>query len=410
MKRLLALCGFVVGLSALAACGGGSDGGEATPSSPPSTSEPAAPSEGTTEPLTLRIGFSGALSGAYAFADVPMLNGMKMAAEQINAAGGPITVEIVEKDNKGDQTLAATTAQELLDDGIAIQVMTVADPGPAVGALVTQAGGIISLGANTAPTIVGDVGDRAFSFVFGDNGQAAAAAEYACAQGYTTAYLIGSPEFPYTRDLPVYFKDAFAHDCDGQIVGEDTYKIGQAEYGTQVTKIQAVSTPPDVIYSPIFTPDAGVFLKQLRSSGVDVPFVTSDGNDSQLFVDSGGSSVDGTVYTTHGFASPGSAMEQFVEDFTTITGNKPESTAIEAIGRDNVYALVQAVTDAGSVEPDDVLAAVLALKDVPLVTGTMTMNPETRFPLKDVTLVKMEGTEFTFLETISPEYIPEAVG
>ena len=46
---------------------------------------------------------------------------MEFAAEEINAAGGPVTVEIVSKDNKGDQSLTLTTTQELLDDGINIQ-------------------------------------------------------------------------------------------------------------------------------------------------------------------------------------------------------------------------------------------------------------------------------------------------
>ena len=51
------------------------------------------------------------------------------------------------------------------------------------------------------------------------------------------------------------------------------------------------------------------------------------------------------------------------------------------------------------------LAAVLELKDVPLLTGTMTMDPETRLPVKPITLVKMEGTEFTLLEEVIPSYI-----
>ena len=54
----------------------------------------------------LKIGFSGALSGPYAAYDAPLLNGMKFAAKEINAKGGlnGITIKIVSKDNKGDQT------------------------------------------------------------------------------------------------------------------------------------------------------------------------------------------------------------------------------------------------------------------------------------------------------------------
>ena len=173
-RRLLTMLGLlcILGLSiAASGCGGGSgdSGGETT--APADTSAPADTGGGAAggEQLTLRIGFSAALSGPYAAYDVPLLNGMEFAADQINAAGGPVTVEIVSKDNKGDQTQTLTTAQELLDEGITVQVMTTADAGPAVGQLVSQAGGIISVGGNTAPAIVRDGGERVFAFVFGDN-------------------------------------------------------------------------------------------------------------------------------------------------------------------------------------------------------------------------------------------------
>ena len=88
----------------------------AEPAAPAEPSEePAEPSERArgpaAEPLTLRIGISAALSGPYAAYDSPLLNGMEFAAEEINAAGGPVTVEIVSKDNKGDQSLTLTTAR-----------------------------------------------------------------------------------------------------------------------------------------------------------------------------------------------------------------------------------------------------------------------------------------------------------
>jgi branched-chain amino acid transport system substrate-binding protein len=422
-RRLVILFGVVLALGlaiAAAGCGGGGEegGGEATqPADTGAVADTGAAAGGGTtaesaggEALNLRIGISAALSGPYAAYDVPLLNGMEFAAQEINAAGGPVTVEIVSKDNKGDQTQTLTTAQELLDDGVNVQVMTTADAGPAVAQLVSQAGAIISVGGNTAPAIVRDGGERVFAFVFGDNQQASAGAQYACDSGYKTAYTMGSPEIPYTKDMPAFFADAFAQICGGEIVGEDTFKIGQTEFGPQVTKIQNASPAPDVIFSPIFVPDSGAFLKQLRSAGVETPFITTDGNDSSLFVDSGGSAVDGTVYSTHGFASPGSEIESFINAYTEWKGEPPESNTFEAIGRDNIYALVQAAENAGSVEPDDVLAAVLELKDVPLLTGTMTMDPETRLPDKEITLVQMKGTEYTLLEKLIPSYIAPANG
>jgi branched-chain amino acid transport system substrate-binding protein len=355
---------------ALAACGGSSSGTSASSGSGTSAAG---------KELTLTIGFSGALSGPYAAYDQPLLNGMEMAAKQIEAAGGykGVHVKIVSKDNKDDQTLTATTTQELLDQGIKVFVLSTADVVTAQGLLVGQAGGISSVGANTAGQIVKDVGPSTFMIVAPDNEGAAADAEYACGKGYKNAYLLGSPEIPYTKLLPVYFSEAFAHDCGGQITGKDTYKIGQTDFGTQVTKIQNANPQPDVIFTSIFVPDSGVFLKQLRSAGVTIPVITVDGNDSSLFVDSGGTAVDGVVYNTHAFPVPGSLDEQFITDYTQIMGKKPESNTIEAMGRDNVYVFAEAAARAGTTDPQAILEQAL------------------------------KGTEFTFLDAFTPQYIPE---
>src|SRR5262245_12481431 len=213
----------VVGLAAVAlavvaaACGGGS-------SSSGTTGGTEATGTGGGKELTLTIGFSGALSGPYAAYDQPLLNGMEMAAKQIENAGGykGVHVKIVSKDNKDDQTLTATTTQELLDQGIKVFVLSTADVVTAQGLLVAQSGGISSVGANTAGQIVKDVGPSTFMIVAPDNEGAAAGAQYACKKGYGKAYLLGSPEIPYTKLLPVYFADAFAHDCGGKITGRNT--------------------------------------------------------------------------------------------------------------------------------------------------------------------------------------------
>jgi branched-chain amino acid transport system substrate-binding protein len=370
------------------------------------TTEAADTAAADIEPMTLRIGFSGALEGAYAAYDATLLKGMEYAATKINEEGGPITVEIVSKNNKGDQAQAATTVQELLDEGINVFAVTTADPSVAQGTLISAAGGVMSIGGNTAPQLAKDIGDRVFFFVFGDNVQAAAMGEYACEQGYKSAWLIGSEEIPYTKDMPRYFKETFEQ-CGGSVVGEDVYKIGQTEFRTQVTKIQNADPAPDVIFTPMFVPDSGVFLKALRGAGVQTPFLSTDGNDSTLFADSGGDAVDGAVFSTHAFPAEGSPLAEFLADFETVTGAAPESATFEAIGRDNVYAFVEAAKIAGSVEPDALIEAIKTLKDVPLLTGNMTMNPDTRIPIKEVTLVKMNGTTPEFLETRTPAFIPE---
>jgi branched-chain amino acid transport system substrate-binding protein len=358
--------------------------------------------------LVLRIGLPGALSGPYAAYDVPMLNGMKFAEKQIDAMPhgiGGVTVQVSAKDNKGQQALTATTTQELLDSGIKVFVLTTADPSIASGLIVVGKGGIASVGANTAPEIVKDVGPKSFMLVAGDNVQASVGAAYACSKGWRKAYVIGSPEIPYTKNIPIYFEDAFKHDCNGKVTSKDTYKIGSTDYGVQVTKIQHANPKPDFIYSSMFVPDTGVFLKQLRAAGVKLPYVTVDGNDSSLLASSGGNAVDGVVYTTHGFPKPGTPMGTFFKQYEQLMHKKPESNTIEAMGRDNVYALVTAASRAHSTDPDKILAQVMKFKNFPLLTGALTMNTKTRVPVKPMTLIRMKGKTPTLLEVIRPKYI-----
>jgi branched-chain amino acid transport system substrate-binding protein len=400
MIKRTALIALTIGAGLIAGCGGddkstssadsGGDGGGAK---------------------TLKIGFSGALSGAYASVDEPLLNGMKFAADQINAGKGPkgVKVEVVVKDNRGEQTLTSTTTQEMLDDGIRTFVLTTADSSVAEGQLVTAGGGIAAMGTNTSPQLLSDIGDRAFMLIFGDNVQAAAAAEQACKQGYKTAYTFASPEIPYTRDLPVFFEQAFADSCGGKVIGKDTYKLGSTDYGSQVTKLQSAGSP-DVVYTPMYVPDLGAFLKQLRSGGDDVPVISADGADTQLLVDSGGSAIDGLTFTTHAFPTPGSEMATFFDEFTKATGKKPESSTFEAIGRDTVFALAQAAADSDSTEPDPMLETILGFKDLDLVTGKLTMDRATRIPVKPVALITMKGSKFTYLDSIVPKAIPPIKG
>src|SRR5690242_1791329 len=77
---------------------------------------------------TVKIGFLGALTGDVAMFGKPTLEGMKMAAEEVNAAGGVNgkKIEIVEADNRGDKQEGASVTQKLITrDGV---VAIVGDP------------------------------------------------------------------------------------------------------------------------------------------------------------------------------------------------------------------------------------------------------------------------------------------
>jgi branched-chain amino acid transport system substrate-binding protein len=397
VRRIAVIAVLAVAMAAAAGCGSSSES-----SSPPSATASAGGAQ------TLKVGVSSARSGPFAAYDVPVVNGVKYAVDEINRQGGVdgVKIQLVLKDNQGEPSLGVSNVQDMLDEGVRAFVLPTTNLIRAQAQLVSQAGGVMLFGSNTSPQLVADVGPNGFLAVYGDNAQAAASAKYACEQNYRSAYTLTSSDDPYFENLPRYFEDAFAHDCGGRVVGTTSFKYGQTEFGAQVTKIANADPKPDVIYSPMLVPDSGVFLKALRQNGVTTPFLGADGNDSPLFATSGGDAVDGAVYTSHGFPTAGSPFAKFIDDFTKATGKKPESNVYEAIGRDNVYLLAAAAAAAHSTDPAKLITALGSLQGVPLLTGDTTYSGGDRVPKKPVFLIRMDGKRRALAEQLTPTYVP----
>ena len=322
------------------------------------------------------IGFPADLTTDWAYYDKPMEQGAQFAVDKINDAGGllgrPLQLKTV--DMRDDVAEGAKVTQQLIDDGAAYLIGTVGDGILAEGQVACTNGIPISTGLGTAPTLVGSMGDCAFQFVMSDNIQAAVGAEYSLKQGYTTAYVLGSNEIPYTKDLPVYFTKAFENG-GGTVVGTDEYKIGAGDYSAVVTKITSVNPPPDVIFTPMFIPDSVVFLRQLRQAGSTIPVLSTDGNADPALLDAGKKAIDGLTFTNSVCTAEGDpAVQQFYDDYHARYGKDPASY-VAVIGYDEVNLVANAITAAGSTDPA-ALKDKLANMDYTGISGHVQMDPE----------------------------------
>jgi branched-chain amino acid transport system substrate-binding protein len=66
--------------------------------------------------------------------------------------------------------------------------------------------------------------------------------------------------------------------------------------------------------------------------------------------------------------------------------------------------IAEAIKKAGEPEPEKIRAAIETIKDVPVPSGTFTMDPETHNPLnKPVVIIRVVGRDFKFVEKVLPE-------
>ena len=396
MKRqYLRLAASVLALALAAllvvSCGGGGGGG------------------GTAEKV-FKIGYSADLSGGYSSYDTPILEGAKFAVDEINAAGGVagMKLQLIVKDNKNDKALAIQTTQELMDAGIQYLIGTTSDHVTATTRMAGDAQIPSDTGDGTAPNLPRDDGEWNFQYIMADNLQGASMANYCYTElGYRTAYLLKSPDVAYSNNLPLYFKDVFER-LGGKVIGISDYKLEAGDFSAQVTKIQNVSPQPAMIYTPMFLPDTPVFLKQLRAAGVTIPVVSGEANDTNDVLTAGAAALDGMILPTFGYPSAGSPLEAFYQKYEAKTGKKPD-TVIVANGYDIVYIVAAALEKTGGEAGQALRDAIANLSGVKLATtDDFNMDSVTRQAKRNITLLKMDGTTFTFVKYLPyPSYVPK---
>lgn len=353
---------------------------------------------------TLKIGAATAQTGGLASYDVPAVNGMKVAINQINAAGGimgKIKIKLIEKDVRSDAAQTSIAVQELVDDGVSVIVLPCdADPALAAAGIVDEAKIPAISTCASSPTLPLVGGKYVFTNFPGDNVQATVSASWAYKQGLRKAFILYSPDTQYTM-MPLYFADVMKA-LGGTVVGEATYTIGQPDFSSIATKIAALSPKPDVIMTSAYEPDFPSFIKALRAAGVSAQVIGSDGIDTPTTF-SLGSVAEGIVFSTAGFAMPGSPLAKFNALFKEKTGKAPE-TIYNAVGYDLIKVVQAAViaTD-GSIDPVALRNAIANLVDVQGATSLITYKGTTGMPIRQVSLVRVKNAK----RELVGQYMPD---
>lgn len=359
----------------------------------------------------LYIGCVLDFSADTAFFDVPNYEGIKLAVEELNAAGGiggKYKINLVAKDFRNDATDAVSMTKALLDDGADVII------GPTSTMLA------ITVGKQTRerkiptvyplaspPFITKEVGPYGFLVTFGDNMQAAVIAKYAAELGYKKAYTMPSPDDPYTEFIPKYFAQKF-EELGGEVVGSTTWSFTQTEFMVEARKIKKHKPKPDVIISPAFGPFYAGLLKSLRMSGVKIPYFGVDALDEPSAL-SLGSITEGVVFPSPSFASPGNSMYILNEKYKK-KYNKESTSQYPALGYDAIKIIEAAVLKADSTEGQAIRDAIADLRDVQGATSKITYaGTKYNVPIRQVAICQMKGGKKTLVKymKLNPDEVPQ---
>ena len=385
----------------------------------PVTPAPAAPATPTAEQPTvavqptetpaveaIKIGAIFNVTGGMSSIDAPGLNGLKLAAQEINEAGGVLgrPIEVIAIDGKTDQTAVTNAVSEMINVHKVVAIAGLNDSTYALAAgPIAQNAGIpfVTAGA-TLPTLPEQIGDYFFMVPFGDDTQAHAVADFAIDElGAKTAWLLVDQAYDFTTALAKFFKERFT-ERGGTIVLEDIYQSGDTDFSAQIARLRALDPQPDVLFVSAIPNEAGITTKQIREAGLTQPILSGDGFDTPLIAEVAGELADDVYYSTHAsLDNPDPKVQNFVKAYTAAYGRPPEN-AFAALGYDAMKLIADAIQRAGSAEPRAIRDALAATQGFQAVTGVITYQEGQRKPSKSVTIIRVQDGKYSFVKEVTP--------
>jgi branched-chain amino acid transport system substrate-binding protein len=356
----------------------------------------------------IKIGFFGDLSGPTFNFGQSAKNGMLMAADQINQAGGinGRPIDVVIDDDHGSPEQAAELTGKLINQDHVVSIIAAGTSGNSrAAAPKAQAAHIPMISPSSTDPAVTQVGEYIFRACFVDAFQGEVMARFAAQTlGAKKAAILFDFNSPYGRGLTEFFELSFAK-LGGQIVAKPSYMQGDTDFKGQLSTIQV--NEPDVIYIPGYYNDVAVIAKQARAAGLKQPLLGADGWDAPELWPLAGDALNISYITTHYSADdPSPAIQTFVHEYKQRYGNLvPDAHA--ALAYDATRVLANAIERAGSTEPAKIRDALAATKDFPGVTGVIGMDSE-RNAVKPAVVLKLQDGSNIYQETLQPTTITAA--
>ncbi|MEZ5038687.1 MAG: ABC transporter substrate-binding protein [Saprospiraceae bacterium] len=346
------------------------------------------------------------LTGGQSPLDLPSSQGAQLAVQQVNDTGGirGQRLELRLKDGQTNtDTLTAKVAEVLEEAPATLAFLGLSDTDQvlaAAGAAAKNKRVFVTSGA-TSPRLPEQIPDYLFLACFGDNVQAAAAAQYAYdTLGKRTVSVVYDSGDTYTSLLQQYFTESFA-ELGGRVISIKAYTQGKMEEAIKETQAA------DFIFYAALPPDVLPGIQLIRQAGFNVPVIGGDSYDEPgIWRDQ--SHLEEVYFTTHAYLgadNPNPKIQAFRQAYKKAY-NDQEPNAFAALGYDTAQLLIRAIEISDSASPEAIRQALTGLQDFAGVTGSISFSLDSRIPSKSVTIIEVRvGTQKLVTEII-PGNIP----
>ncbi|MDL2310785.1 ABC transporter substrate-binding protein [Peptostreptococcaceae bacterium OttesenSCG-928-C18] len=348
------------------------------------------------------IGGIGPLTGDNAIYGTTATNGAKLAFKEINEAGGILGKQVKYEvlDDKGDNTEAVNAFNKLVSqDVVAILGAVTSAPTEAIAQLAVDENMPLLTPTGTQ---LGLTEGRAnvFRVCYTDPFQGEILAKYTkdTLNGAKVALLTNNSS-DYSDGIAKAYKEK-AKELGIEIVAEESYADGAADFRAQLTKI--ASAEPEIVVVPDYYNVIALIAQQAKETGIEATLIGGDGWDGVIeqLDESSYADVEGDIFTNHySLQDDKEKVQNFVKAYKEEYGENPSSFA--ALGYDAAYLYKEAIEKAGKTDKQAIIDAMKSI-NFEGVTGDLKFD-ENNNPVKSVSMIKIVNGEYTLDSVVAPE-------
>lgn len=384
MKRVPLLAWLVAGWLAT------SCGPQPAPVVPPPAEEP----KGMT---ILNVGVLLPLKGPGSKGGEDVLNGLAMAAEEVNAAGGVggNVFRLVVRDTRSEPDRAKKAVAGLVEEDKAFVLVGGLAGGSAEAAEAAEAAQVPMLALGGTMPGIPSREPWIFRPCQTDFHSGRVMARCAANLNVRRVVVVYDPSNAFSKNLAAAFVTQFKRRPDARVSGE-VIDGSLKDLAAVLERVRRKN--PDAIYLPLLGDQAVEVVRKAREMGLTVPVLGTASWDTPEFLDFAGPAGDNCYFPARYHPELQSeAAGLFRAGYETKYGRPP--SAMAAMGYDALAMIAEAVRTAHSATPADVKSALAKMRNFPGLTGPITTDPDLA-RLEEVAVLRCENGKPRFLEMV----------
>ena len=353
-----------------------------------------------------RIGVFEPLSGKDKEKGNLELQGIELAHELFPEVIGK-KVELVYADNKSDVDVATTAARQLVEKKVSVVLGSYGNTLSLVGGDIFKEAKIPAIAITSTNPLVTSSSEYYFRTCFVESFQGVALAKYTVEQmGITSAAIFKDADDDYAAAVSQTFSDKLV-----QLTADENAVVKVVEYHSDnkdfKQKLQQVKdSGAGVVLLASRTADAIEIMLQAKEAGIQLTFLGTDSWGSEDFLNNGGESVEGAIFSTYFDAEAGinENTELFLNAYRKKYGQDKEPPSEVALGFDAYLLAINAISAAGtSVNGEAIRNQLAATRNYPGAAGNITFD-ENGDPIKSVVIKTISNGKFVHLYTVEPTW------